>query len=75
MLSAKSTVEIEGRTEGRSFIKTEKRVGPRVEPCGTPLVGKQREEYIVFNARLMTTVREIRLKPGKAVMTDWLVLM
>ena len=63
MSSAKSTVELEGRTEGRSFIRAEKRVGPRVEPCGTPLVGKQRGIRI-FNARLMTTVREIRLKPG-----------
>ena len=45
--SAKSTVELEGRTEGRSFMKAEKRVGPRVEPCGTPLVGKQREEYVL----------------------------
>ena len=49
--SAKSTVELEGRTEGRSFIKAGKRVGPRVEPCGTPLVGKQREEY-VFSMRV-----------------------
>ena len=45
MSSAKSAVELEGRTAGRSFIKAEKRVGSRVEPCGTPLVGKQREEY------------------------------
>ena len=42
MSSAKSTMELEGRTEGRSFIKAEKKVGPRVEPCRTPLVGKQK---------------------------------
>ena len=45
MSSAKSTVEFDGRTEGRSSIKAEERVGPSVEPCRTPLVGKQREEY------------------------------
>ena len=43
--SAKGTVEFDGRTEGRSFMKAEKRVGSSVELCGTPLVGKQREEY------------------------------
>ena len=26
-------------------MRAEKRVGPSVEPCGTLLVGKQREEY------------------------------
>ena len=30
MSLAKSTVELEGRTEGRSFIKAEKRVGPSI---------------------------------------------
>ena len=44
MSSAKSTVEFDGRTEGRSFMKAEERVGPSVEPCGTPFVGKQKKE-------------------------------
>ena len=44
VLSAKSTVESEGRTEGRSFMKTEKRVGPSIEPCGMPEHGKPSEE-------------------------------
>jgi hypothetical protein len=42
--SAKRTVDPGGRTAGRSLIKIEKRVGPRMEPCGTPLVGKPAEE-------------------------------
>ena len=35
---AKSTVESEGleRIEGRSLMKTERRVEPSIEPCGTP---------------------------------------
>ena len=41
--SAKSTVESGGRTEGRSLMKAEKRVGP-TEPCGTPEHGKASEE-------------------------------
>ena len=35
-VAAKTTVESGGRTEGRSLIKAEKRVGPSIEPCGTP---------------------------------------
>ena len=42
--SAKRTVESEGRQSGKSFIKTEKRVGPRTEPCGTPDVGNPGED-------------------------------
>ena len=42
--SAKSTVESGGRTEGRSLMKAEKRVGSRTEPCGTPEHGKASEE-------------------------------
>ena len=34
-----------GRSVGRSFMKTEKRVGPRTEPCGTPEEGKPGEEF------------------------------
>ena len=62
MSSAKSTMELEGRTEGWSFINTEKRVGLRVELCETPLVGKQREEYV--QCEVDDKVREVRLKPG-----------
>ena len=43
--SAKSTVEFCGRIEGRSLINAEKRVGPRIEPRGTPEHGKPKEEY------------------------------
>ena len=43
--SAKSTVESGVRTEGRSLIKAEKRVGPSIEPCGTPEHGKPSEEH------------------------------
>ena len=42
--SAKSTVESGGRASGKSFIKAEKRVGLRTEPCGTLDMGKPREE-------------------------------
>ena len=42
--SAKRTVQPEGRASGRSFMKADKRVGPRTEPCGTPDKGKPREE-------------------------------
>ena len=42
--SAKSTVESGGRTEGRSLMKAEKKVGPSIEPCGTPEHGKPSEE-------------------------------
>ena len=42
--AAKSTVELGGRTEGRSLIKAEKRVGPSIEPCGMPEHGKPSEE-------------------------------
>ena len=34
--SAKRTVGLGGRTEGRSLMKAEDRVGPRIEPWGTP---------------------------------------
>ena len=33
---AKRTVEQLRRASWRSFMKAEKRVGPRTEPCGTP---------------------------------------
>ena len=42
--SAKRTVESGGRMDGRSLMKAEKRVGPRMEPCGTPDDGKPGEE-------------------------------
>ena len=42
--SAKSTVESGGRTEGRSLMKAEKRLGPSIEPCGTPEHGLPSEE-------------------------------
>ena len=42
--SANSTVESGGRAEGRSFMKVEKRVGPSIEPWGTPELGKPSEE-------------------------------
>ena len=34
--SAKRVVELGGRTEGRSMMKVENKVGPRIEPWGTP---------------------------------------
>ena len=34
--SAKRTVELRERTEGRLLMKVENRVGPRIEPWGTP---------------------------------------
>ena len=34
--SAKRTVVSGGRTEGRSMMNAEKRVGPKIERCGTP---------------------------------------
>ena len=37
--SAKRTVELRGRTEGRSLMKAENRVGPRIEPWGIPEEG------------------------------------
>jgi hypothetical protein len=43
--SAKRTLESCGRSVGRSFMKAEKRVGPRMEPCGTPEEGKPGEEF------------------------------
>ena len=36
--SAKRTVHSGGRILGWSFMKSEIRVGPRTEPCGTPEV-------------------------------------
>ena len=42
--SAKRTVESGKSEEGRSLMKAEKRVGPRMEPWGTPEVGKPGEE-------------------------------
>ena len=42
--SAKRKVEPDERASGKSFIKAEKRVGPRTEPCRTPDKGKPREE-------------------------------
>ena len=44
VLSANSTVESGGRTEGRSLMKAEKRVGPSIKPCGAPEHGKPSEE-------------------------------
>ena len=41
--SAKRT-ESSGRMDGRELMKAEKRVGPRMEPCGTPDDGKPGEE-------------------------------
>ena len=41
---AKITVESGGRASGKSFIKAEKRVGLRTEPCGTPDTGEPEEE-------------------------------
>ena len=40
MLSAKRTIESEGKTVGRLLMKAEKRVGPSTEPLGTPEVRK-----------------------------------
>ena len=42
--SAKRTVESGGRTLGKSLIKSENRVGPRIEPCGTPEVVEPGED-------------------------------
>ena len=42
--SAKRTVQSGGRALGRSFMKSEKRVGPRTEPCGTPEVVEPGED-------------------------------
>ena len=41
---AKRTDEPEERASEKSFMKAEKRVGPRTKPCGTPDKGKPREE-------------------------------
>ena len=43
--SANITVESGGRTDGRSLMKAEKRVGPSIEPCGTPEQGKPSVEW------------------------------
>ena len=53
--SAKRRVESSRRTLERSFMKAEKSVGPRTEPCGTPEVGKPGEEVEV--EREVTWVR------------------
>ena len=42
--SANSTVESGGRASGKSFMKVEKRVGPRTEPCGTPDAANPRQK-------------------------------
>ena len=34
--SSKRTIESGGRASGKSFMKAEKRVGLRTDPCGTP---------------------------------------
>ena len=41
--SAKRTV-LGGRMNGRSLMNAEKRVGPRIEPCGTSDDGKPGED-------------------------------
>ena len=41
---AKRTVELRRRTEGRSLMKAESRVGPRIEPWGTPEEGNPGEK-------------------------------
>ena len=38
--SAKKTVKLRRRTERRSLMKAENRVGPRIEPWGNPEEGK-----------------------------------
>ena len=43
--SANRTVESGERASGKSFMNAEKRVGPRTDPCGTPDMGKPREEW------------------------------
>ena len=43
--SAKRTVESGKSEEGRSLKKAEKRVGPRMDPWGTPEVGKPGVEW------------------------------
>ena len=44
--SAKRTVVSERRREGRSLMKAEKRMGPRIKPCGTPEHGKLNDQHL-----------------------------
>ena len=41
----KRTVESGGRASGKSFMKAEKRVGSRTDPCRTPDMGKPMVEW------------------------------
>ena len=62
--SAKRTVELGGRTEGRSLMKVENRVGPRIEPWGTPCRRREAQERVgVKNTSNLGAIGEIRLKP------------
>ena len=42
--SAKRTVELRGRTEEWSLMKAKNRVGPRIEPWGSPEKGNPVKE-------------------------------
>ena len=59
--SAKRTVQSGGRTLGKSLIKSENRVGPRTEPCGTPEVVEPGE---VGHMSDLGATREVGLEPG-----------
>ena len=50
--SAKRAVQSGGRTLGRSLMKSENKVGPRTEPCGTPEVVQPGEE-VEFETRVI----------------------
>ena len=57
--AAKRTVRPGGRTLGRSFMKSEKRVGPRTEPFGTPEVVAG--EGVELNTRVTWKLHEFFL--------------
>ena len=55
--SAKRTVQSGGRTLGRPFMKSEKRVGPRTEPCGTLEIVELKED-VELDTRVTLEWRE-----------------
>ena len=46
--SAKLQTSISFKTKNRSFWKIFKKIGPRTEPCGTPLSNKDQELKVVL---------------------------
>ena len=61
---AKITVELRGRTAGRSLMKAENRVGPRIEPWGTrEELGKAWGGVGVKDTGNLGAIGELRLEP------------